>query len=101
MGNKKSEINKEGIIKLVHKVNQSKRRVGRGLLPLTFMDEGWRLVFSRSLEFYDFLPSGRKLLEMSVFDIDMNGGYYWIPYSPIPKGVVTPAIRLMALGGEE
>jgi len=91
---------KAEIIKLVHNVNQSKKRVERGLFPLTFMDEGWRIIFSRSLELYDFLPSGRRLLEMSVFDIDMNGGYYWIPYSPIPKGVVTPAIRLMFLGEE-
>ena len=89
---------KAEIIRLVHNVNQSKRRVGRGLLHLTFIDDGWRIVLPKSLEFYGFLPSGRKLLEMSVFDIDINGGYYWIPYSPIPKGVVTPAIRLMVLG---
>ena len=98
--NRTGRNQKAEIIRLVRNVNRSKKRVERGLLPLTFMDEGWRLVFSRSLEFYDFLPSGRKLLEMSVFDVNINGEYYWIPYSPIPKGVVTPAIRLMVLGGE-
>jgi len=95
------KINKAGIIKLVHKVNQSKRRVREGLLPLTFSDDGWRMVLPRALEYYDFLPAGRKLLSMAVYDLDGKGEYYWIPYSSPPSGVTTPAMRLMALGGEE
>ncbi len=94
------KIKKTEIIKLVRKVNNSKRRVREGLLRLTFTDDGWRLIFPTSLEFYDFLPSGRKLLEMAIYDYDMEGGYYWVPYSSPPRGVMTPAMRL-ALVGEE
>jgi len=91
---------KTNIIKLVRKVNNSKRRVEEGLLPLTYKDDGWRIILPKSLEFYEFLPSGRKLLRLAVYDYDMNGEYYWIPYSTPPKGVTTPAVRLMAMGEE-
>jgi len=95
------KINKTKIIGLVHKVNASKRRVREGLLPLTFTDEGWRLVFPKALEFYGFLSSGRRLMELAVYDYDMAGGYYWIPYASPPRGVMTPAMRLALVGGEE
>ncbi len=75
----------------------SKKRIKQGLLPLTYKNDGWRIVLPKSLEFYDFLPAGRKLLELSVYDNDMNGGYYWIPVSDPPKGIMTPAMRLMQL----
>ena len=94
------KINKAGIIKLVHRVNQSKRRVREGLLPLTYKDDGWRVILPKSLEFYSFLPAGRKLMELAIYDQDMAGGYYWIPYASPPRGVMTPAMRL-ALVGEE
>jgi len=103
-GKNKSEMGKTTrakIIKLIRKVNISKRRVGKGLLPLTYEDDGWRIILPRALDFYDFLPSGRRLMEMSVYDYDMEGEYYWIPYASPPKGVTTPSLRLMALGGEE
>jgi hypothetical protein len=90
--NKKTEV-----IKLVRRVNQSKRRARKGMLPLTYTDDGWRVVLPRALEFYDFLQSGRKLLSMAIYDLDGRGGYYWIPYSEPPKGVTTPAMRLMQL----
>ena len=93
-------INRAEIIKLVHRINQSKRRVREGLLRLTFIDDGWRLVFPRSLEFYDFLPSGRRLMELAIYDLDGRGEYYWIPYASPPRGITTPAMRLMALGEE-
>jgi len=92
---------KTEIIKLVHRVNGSKRRMGKSLLPLTYKDDGWRLIFPMSLEFYSFLPAGRKLMELAIYDQDMAGGYYWIPYASPPRGVMTPAVRLMTLGGEE
>jgi len=91
---------KNKIMREIRRINQSKRRVKKGLLPLTFTDDGWRVILPKSLEFYDFLPSGRKLLSMSVYDLDGKGEYYWIPYSEPPKGVTTPAMRL-ALMGEE
>ena len=91
---------KNKIMREIRRINQSKRRVKKGLLPLTFTDDGWRIILPKSLEFYDFLPSGRKLLSMSVYDLDGKGEYYWIPYSEPPKGVTTPAMRL-ALMGEE
>ena len=94
-------INRAEIIKLVRKVNNSKRRVREGLLRLTFTDDGWRLVFPKALEFYSFLPSGRRLMELAIYDYDMGGEYYWIPYASPPREVMTPALRLMALGGEE
>ena len=100
MNANKMGTNKTEIIKLIRKINASKRRVREGLLPLTFSDDGWRIVLPRALEYYDFLPAGRKLMEMSVYDYDMEGEYYWIPYSSPPSGVTTPAMRLMALGEE-
>ena len=84
-------------MKLIERVNMSKKRVKKGLFPLTYKNDGWRIVFPKSLEFYDFLPAGRKLLELSVYDYDMNGGYYWVPLSDPPRGVMTPATRLMQL----
>jgi len=63
-------------------------------------ENGMGKILPRALEYYDFLPSGRKLLSMSVYDLDGKGEYYWIPYSEPPKGVTTPAMRLMAMGGE-
>ena len=93
-------VTRAKIIKLIRAVNGSKRRVREGLLPLTFTDDGWRLVFPKSLEFYDFLPAGRKLMELAVYDYDMGGEYYWIPYASPPREVTTPSMRLMALGEE-
>ena len=84
-------------MRLIERVNMSKKRVKKGLFPLDYDNQGWRIVLPKSLENYDFLPAGRKLLEMSVYDYDMSGGYYWIPLSDPPKGVTTPAMRLMQL----
>jgi hypothetical protein len=88
---------KEEIIKLVQKVNESRRRIQRNMYPIEYNDDGWRIVFPKALEFYDFCSAGRKLLEMAMYDFDFQDGYYWIPYKEPPKNVVTPAIRLMRL----
>ncbi len=88
---------KKQILKLIQKINQSKKRIQRNMYPIEYNDDGWRIIFPKSLEKYTFIPSGRKLLEMSIYDIDFNGGYYWVPYKEPPKGVVTPALRLMNL----
>jgi len=85
------------IERLIERVNKSKRRQARHLPRLTYQNDGWRLVFERYLEDYTFLPSGAKLLEMAVYDFDGQGPYYWIPIAPAPKGIVTPALRLMDL----
>jgi len=95
--NQTGKITRAKIIKLIERVNQSKRRIGKGLLPLSYEDDGWRVVLPKSLEFYDFLPAGRKLLSLSIYDYDMKGGYYWIPYASPPREVTTPAMRLMQL----
>jgi len=88
----------QDIIRLIGNVNKSKRRVRKGLYPLEYDDQGWRIVLPRSLERYAFLPSGRKLWEMAIYDWDPSGyGYYWIPLGPAPEGVITPALRLMQL----
>ena len=92
----RSETEKR-VLKLIERINKSKRRIARQIPPLTYKNDGWRVVFPKSLEFYDFLPAGRKLIQISIYDLDMNGGYYWVPLSEPPKGVVTPAIRLMQL----
>ncbi|MFP3307219.1 MAG: hypothetical protein RXN93_07785 [Thermocladium sp.] len=93
-------ITRAKIIKLIERVNQSKRRVREGLLPLSYEDDGWRIVLPKSLEFYSFLPSGRRLMELAIYDYDMGGEYYWIPYASPPREVTTPSMRLMALGEE-
>ena len=91
---------KKYILRLITNINKSKRRIKRGLYPLEYDDQGWRIVLPRSLERYDFLPSGRKLWEMAVYDLDGSIGYYWIPLGPAPEGVITPALRLMMLSEE-
>jgi hypothetical protein len=98
IGDKKMKSqNKKQILKLIQKVNQSKKRIQRGLYPLEIKDDGWRIVLPKSLEKYTFIPAGKKLLEIAVFDIDFQGGYYWIPYAEPPSHITTPAIRLMNL----
>ena len=88
---------KEQIVKLVQKVNESKKRIKLGLFPLEFKDDGWRLVFGKGLEKYDFVSAGKKLLQMAEYDQDFQGGYYWIQYDSVPNNVTTPAIRLRYL----
>ena len=98
IGDKKMKPqNKKEIIKLIENVNKSKKRMQKGLYVLEYKDDGWRIVFPKSLEKYTFLPSGKKLMEMAIYDIDFQGGYYWIPYQLPPNNVTTPAIRLMNL----
>jgi len=87
---------KEYILRLVKNVNKSKLRRKR-LYPLEYTDDGWRIAFPRSLEMYSFIPSGKKLLDMAIYDLDGSIGYYWIPLGPAPQGVITPALRLMQL----
>ena len=92
-----TQTKKEEILKLVKAINASPRRLKKNLYPLEPVDDGWRIVFPKSLELYDFCKEGRKLLQEAVYDLDFRGGYYWIPYSDPPKGVTTPALRLMRL----
>ena len=92
-----NQTKKEEILKLVKSINTSPRRLKRNLYPLEPSDDGWRIVFPKSLELYDFCKEGRKLLQEAVYDIDSRGGYYWIAYDDPPRGVVTPALRLMRL----
>ena len=87
---------KTNILRMIRNINRSKRRRKR-LYPLEYEDQGWRIVLPKSLELYDFLPSGRKLLEMAIYDLDGSIGYYWIPLKPSPPGVITPALRLIQL----
>jgi len=93
----RNQTKKEEILKLVKSINTSPRRLKRNLYPLEPSDDGWRIVFPKSLELYDFCKEGRKLLQEAVYDIDSRGGYYWIAYDDPPRGVVTPALRLMRL----
>ena len=93
----RNQTKKEEILKSVKSINTSPRRLKRNLYPLEPSDDGWRIVFPKSLELYDFCKEGRKLLQEAVYDIDSRGGYYWIAYDDPPRGVVTPALRLMRL----
>ena len=86
-------VSKKQVEKLVEKVNSSKRLVEEGLMPLKFHDDGWRLVFGKSLEFYDFCSAGRKLLELAEYDLDGQGFYYWIQTDDSPRDVMTLAMR--------
>jgi hypothetical protein len=87
---------KKYIIRLIRNVNKSKLRK-RKMYPLEYIDDGWRICFPKSLEAYDFIPSGKKLLESAVYDLDGRVGYYWIPIGNPPPRVITPALRLMQL----
>ena len=94
---KMSYPKKEEIMKLIQKVNESRRRIQRNMYQLEYIDDGWRIVLPKSLEQYTFIPSGKKLMELAFFDLDFQGGYYWIPISNPPNGVITPALRMMRL----
>jgi hypothetical protein len=84
---------KTQILKLIEKVNSSRKIGTEGLFPLQYHDDGWRIVFGKSLEFYDFTASGRKLLELAEYDYDGRGYYYWVQISDPPRGVTTPSMR--------
>jgi len=94
----REETIKTKIIELVKRINRNPKRIEKRLPPLEFVDTGYRFVFERYLEDFAFLPEGKTLLEMAVFDQDFEGGYYWIPYSDnLPRGFTTPGLRLRSL----
>jgi hypothetical protein len=88
---------KAKIIELVKRINRNPQRIKKGIPPLEYTDDGFRIIFNRYLEDFAFLEEGSALLEMAIFDMDFGGMYYWIPYTDIPEGVTTPAVRLMSL----
>jgi hypothetical protein len=89
---------KAKIIELVKRINRNPQRIEKGIPPLEYIDDGFRIIFDRYLEDFTFLEEGSALLEMVIFDMDFGGMYYWIPYTDdIPQGVTTPAMRLMSL----
>jgi hypothetical protein len=92
-----SETIKTKIIELVKRINSNPQRIEKGMPPLEYTDDGFRIIFDRYLEDFTFLEEGSTLLEMAIFDMDFEGMYYWIPYTDTPQGVTTPAIRLMSL----
>ena len=93
----REETIKTKIIELVKRINRNPKRIEKRLPPLEYTDDGFRIIFDRYLEDFTFLEEGSTLLEMAIFDMDFGGMYYWIPYTDIPQGVTTPAIRLMSL----
>jgi len=88
---------KKRILGLVERINGNPLRVERGIPPLEYDDQGWRIVFDKYLEDFTFCRAGRKLMEMAIADSDFQGIYYWIPITDPPRGVTTPASRLIAL----
>jgi len=96
-----SETIKTKIIELVKKINRNPQRIERGIPPLEYDDQGWRIVFEKYLEDFTFLEEGKKLMETAVVDSDFQGIYYWIPITDPPRGVTTPASRLMTLASGE
>ena len=87
------------VMELVKRINRNPQRIERGLPPLEYDDQGWRIVFEKYLEDFTFCHEGKKLMAMAVVDTDFQGIYYWIPITAPPKGVTTPALRFMALNG--
>lgn len=84
---RRSEVNKmekKEVLRLIRNINKSKRRIQKGLYPLEFHDQGWRIILPKALENYTFLPSGRKLLRVAKYSIDFEGGYYYIQFSKRP-----------------
>jgi len=100
-GNSDTGRASNSVPELVRKVNGNRGRVKRGIPPLEFVNAGWRIEFDQYLEDFTFCKAGKELLNMAVVDSDSSGIYYWIPISDPPKGVTTPAIRLMALNEGE
>jgi len=96
-----SETTKRKVIELVRKVNRNPQRIERGLPLLEFVDANWRIEFDKYLEDFTFCKAGKELLKMAVVDSDSCGIYYWVPIADHPKGVTTPALRLMALNEGE
>lgn len=81
---KMSYPDKKQVLKLIQNVNKSKKRTKKDMYPLEFKNEGWRFVFPKSMENYDFLPSGKKLLSLAKYSIDFEGGYYYIQFQERP-----------------
>jgi len=90
-------MNKKQIVKLVEKINKSKKRQKLGIFPLEFVDDGWRIILPSNLFQYTFCKEGKILLENAVYDYDFYGDYYWIAYSTKPDNITTPAIRFSNL----
>ena len=88
-------MKKKQIVKLVEKINKSKKRQKLGLFPLEYVDDGWRIILPSNLFQYAFCKEGKILLENSIYDIDFQGGYYWIAYAQKPNNIITPAIRFL------
>jgi len=91
-------MKKEQIVKLVEKVNKSKKRIEKNLYPLEYVDDGWRIILPSNLDQYTYCRAGRKLLENAIYDYDFYGDYYWIAYSQRPDNITTPAIRFLDFG---
>jgi len=89
------------VIELVKRINGNPQRIDRGLPPLEYDDQGWRIVFEKYLEDFALFKEGRTLIDMAICDLDFQGIYYWIPITNPPKGVTTPASRLMTLASGE
>jgi len=88
---------KKRILGLVKRINGNPIRIEKGMPPLEYTDDGFRIIFDRYLEDFTFCEAGRKLFEMAIADSDFGGIYYWVPLTDPPRGVTTPALRLMAL----
>ncbi|CAH69392.1 hypothetical protein [Deltalipothrixvirus pozzuoliense] len=103
MGRKKM-MEKEKIEEMIKEINEELDKLC--LFPLEFVDGGWRYyvhanainqIFDELEDDLSKVPALRKFLNIAIYDLDFNGGYYWIPYDEPPSGVTTPAMRFMAL----
>ena len=66
-------MKREEIIELVNKINNNPKRLKRGLYPLEYTDDGFRIVFSVYLEQFTFLPEGKALWKEAIIDQDFKG----------------------------
>ncbi|MCY0880663.1 MAG: hypothetical protein OWS74_01590 [Firmicutes bacterium] len=87
-------------------IEANKELMEKEMFPLEVKDGGWRyIIYEYSLNrILDELgndlsgfPALKELYSLAVYDLDFNGGYYWVQYDYPPDGVTTPAMRFMQL----
>ncbi|MCY0880954.1 MAG: hypothetical protein OWS74_03080 [Firmicutes bacterium] len=101
----KEKMEKREIEELIKNIQEEIKAIEYD--EIQFYDVGWRFVvhedeinpiideLGEDLE--DLAPSLAEFLRLAIYDLDFEGGYYWLPYDDPPSGVTTPAMRFMAL----
>ena len=101
-------MNKKQILKLLDKIDKETEKYRTYSIKDFMNDDKFRICvdarFFKELEYNvehsrkrKPFKSVEKFMEEAVYDYDMQGFYYWIPYDHPPHGFTSPAWRMMNL----